>query len=519
MDFFHSEKFRSLVEDLMCQHHVPGLAIAVVQNDKIASRGYGMASIEPPVPCSSDTLFDVASCAKSLTAASVALLIEDNENFPEVQYDAIMSSLLPDDFLMPGVGYTENVTVEDILSHRTGMAAHNNSYMGAQASRPDDARSITRNLRNLPVAAPLRTKYIYCNMMYTVATHLVEVKTQQSFSDFLEERFFQPLDMKSTSLQAENARAKGLGDRIARGYHWYKDKSTYRAFQSPDCPEGQGAGSIVTSVNDFAKWIQALMNCKSPINEQIYQGLIRMRSFVNPNARRLKPYSSPAVYGAGLEVHYYRGHMVVGHNGMVDGFGSRFFFLPGFNFGAVIVGNSTGAGPIGTILARDVMDEILQVPGADRPRRQKSKTPRSTTKGDASNPKHQFKDGGEKQRTVKENDSRAPNVRVGHLQPQTTPLDLYIGKYLHPGYHDMIVQIRGDKLFIDAMDRSLGFTLTFEHKCEQTEYTAYLGDLLEDQVDSFKARFVFEDGKAVKLGLDLEPVLREMIWFQKVEEA
>ncbi|KAH7175380.1 beta-lactamase/transpeptidase-like protein [Dactylonectria macrodidyma] len=519
MDFFRSEKFQSLVEDLMCQHHVPGLAIAVVQDGKVASQGYGLASIEPPIPCTTDTLFDVASCGKSLTAASVALLIDDNENFPEVQYDAIMSSLLPDDFVMSGAGYTENVTVEDILSHRTGMAAHNNSYMGAQASQPDDARSITRNLRNLPVAAPIRTRYIYCNMMYTVATHLVEVKAKENFSDFLEKHFFEPLDMKSTSLQPGNARAKGLGYRIATGYHWYKDKSTYQAFQSPDCPESQGAGSIITSVNDFVKWIQALMSRKSPINEKIYQGLVQTRSFVNPNSRHLKPYYSPAVYCAGLELYYYRGHMVVGHNGMIDGFGSRFFFVPGFKFGAVIVGNSTGAGPIGTIVVRDLIDELLQIPEPDRPRRQRSKTLKSTVKGNPSHPKQQFKRQGEKSSKVKENRSQARNVPVGNMQPQTTPLGLYVGKYSHPGYHDVIVQIRDNRLFIDAMDRSLGFTLAFDHNCEQTEYTAHLGDFLEDQVDSFQARFMFEDGKAMKLGLDLEPILKEMIWFRRVEET
>jgi CubicO group peptidase (beta-lactamase class C family) len=122
MEFFNSSIFPSYVEDLMTEHHVPGLAIAVVQNDQLASAGYGKTSLETSKPCTADTLFDVASSAKSLTAASVALLVADNENYPEMQYDTSMSSLLPDDFVMSGVGYTEGVTVEDILSHRTGMA-------------------------------------------------------------------------------------------------------------------------------------------------------------------------------------------------------------------------------------------------------------------------------------------------------------------------------------------------------------------------------------------------------------
>lgn len=123
MEFFHSPKFSSHVDDLMEQYHVPGLAIALVQNDRIASAGFGKASLEPSSYCTADTLFDIASLAKSLTAASVALLVDDNKNHPEVQYTATMSSLLPDDFVMKDAGYTEGVTVEDVLSHRTGMPA------------------------------------------------------------------------------------------------------------------------------------------------------------------------------------------------------------------------------------------------------------------------------------------------------------------------------------------------------------------------------------------------------------
>jgi CubicO group peptidase (beta-lactamase class C family) len=122
MDLFHSPNFSSHVEELMKEHHVPGLAIAIVQNEMISSAGYGKASLYPPTPCTADTLFDIASCSKSLTAASLGLLVNDDEEYPDVQFEATMSSLLPDDFVMSGRGYTEGVTVEDILSHRSGMA-------------------------------------------------------------------------------------------------------------------------------------------------------------------------------------------------------------------------------------------------------------------------------------------------------------------------------------------------------------------------------------------------------------
>jgi CubicO group peptidase (beta-lactamase class C family) len=122
MDRFIDPSFSSCIENSMNKHHVPGLSIAMVKNNQVSSASYGCASFDPPVPCTAETLFDVASCAKSLTAASIALLVEDNEEYPEVQYDTLISSLLPEDFVMSGSGFTEGVTVEDLLSHRTGMA-------------------------------------------------------------------------------------------------------------------------------------------------------------------------------------------------------------------------------------------------------------------------------------------------------------------------------------------------------------------------------------------------------------
>ncbi|KEF61262.1 uncharacterized protein A1O9_02827 [Exophiala aquamarina CBS 119918] len=529
--FLCSDRFSSLVGQLMIQHHVPGLSIATVQDQKIRSVGYGHACLTRSTPCTADTLFDIASSAKSLTAAAVGLLVVDNQSYPEVQWDATMSSLLPNDFVMSGTGYTEGVTVEDILSHRSGMAAHDSSYMGHRAVRPDNAQSITRNLRNLPVAAPIRARYLYCNMMYTVATYLVEVKSTQSFGQFLQHRIFQPLGMQSTSLQPGSARSKVLGDRIASGYYWQKAESTYYEVQSSDCEEGQGAGSIISSVGDFIKWIKALLNRENPISERLYQGLVRGRSLKNPNARRLKPYSSPAIYAAGLEVHYYRGCMVVGHDGNIAGFASRFLFLPDFKFGAVIFANSSNAGPVTSILAREFMDHILQVPEIERPRHKFKTTANTPTTAKPlvvasdfyHSPNHQ---GTETHKNTAKNQSQARKKNKvqqksdhpgGVVQTQKTPLEAYTGVYSHPGYHALVVQIKDGNIFIDATDRSMGFTLTFEHVSDQTKYIAHLSDLVEGGDDPIKAEFILEGAQAVKMGLNLEPALMELIWFEKHE--
>lgn len=121
MELFRSPEFALHIEELARRNRVPGFSIAVVHNDRVESAGFGLASVRDDKPCTADTLFDIASSSKSLTAASIALLIDDNENYPEIQYDSVMSDLLPDDFVMANDEYTKGITIDDILGHQTGM--------------------------------------------------------------------------------------------------------------------------------------------------------------------------------------------------------------------------------------------------------------------------------------------------------------------------------------------------------------------------------------------------------------
>lgn len=118
--------------------------------------------------------------------------------------------------------------------------------------------------------------------MYTVATHLNDVKSGKSFNDFLKECFFGPFSMAPTSLQPSEARRKGHGDKIATWYAWDKTSVNYRGFQWLTTPEAQGAGSIVSSANDFIKWVKAQVRCSGPSNPRVYEGLVRLCTFVEP---------------------------------------------------------------------------------------------------------------------------------------------------------------------------------------------------------------------------------------------
>lgn len=122
MDILEASDFRQHVGTLMKQHHLPGLSISISHNGNLMSAAFGVSSRNSQKAATPETLYDIASSSKSLTAAAVALLVEDNDHYPEVQWTTPLHQLLEDDFVMPTEELNARVTVEDVLSHRTGMA-------------------------------------------------------------------------------------------------------------------------------------------------------------------------------------------------------------------------------------------------------------------------------------------------------------------------------------------------------------------------------------------------------------
>ncbi|TQV98374.1 hypothetical protein V2A60_007881 [Cordyceps javanica] len=504
MDYFQSSELDVKIKGLMNELHVPGLSIAVFHDDKIAYKAFGVISAASAKPCTPDSLFDIASSSKILTALSVALLVEDSDHHPGITFDTPVSEILTGDFVLSDPEYTKQVTIDDMLGHRTGLPRHDNSYLGVNSEQPDDALSVTRNLRNLQLCAPIRSRYMYNNIMYTVASRLVETQGGMPFADFLEERIFAPLGMSLSNLQPSRSRRRGLGARLSSGHMWDasggdggddNDNGRYREFPALECPEGQGAGSVITSAVDYLKLVEALLRRAGPVSEPVYAALTRIRSLPNPDSSNLQPLSSPRFYCAGLMVEYYRGHAIIGHNGAVPGFGSRFAFVPSLRLGIVLLGNTIEAAVVAVHLQKALIDSILGLAGS-------TEEPKSAG---------QSRDGPR---------PSSSEPKAEEPEPQKMPLTAYTGHYWNPGYRGFRIQIRDAQLFIDARDRSFPSTLTLRHVSGQTNYLAYaqaadnVGGLPVDD-EPLRAEFVFDNDRAIKFGLLLEPEL-DLIWFDRV---
>lgn len=306
---------------------------------------------------SEHTLFTGASTTKAFTAAAIALLVEDNERYPDIQWDTPVHQILPIDFALQDPWTTTQLTVEDLLSHRSGLPAHDLVWFANIT-----LQQAVRKIRYLPFTAPIRTKFQYSNLMYMTAAHLVETVTGQPFKDFLRERIWEPLNMTETYLSM--ADAQNAGKDIARGYHTTSAGElvdTQLAFQD----NGRGAGNIISSVTDYSKWIRVMIYRHPPIPPAGYAAILSGHTIMTPEP--ISPDVSSTLYGFGWVLNVYQGELIVSHTGGIQGYGSFVVFLPKRQFGLVILGNHMiAASAAAIVLVYQAIDDFLEVPVKER---------------------------------------------------------------------------------------------------------------------------------------------------------
>ncbi|HWT52842.1 MAG TPA: serine hydrolase, partial [Caulobacter sp.] len=171
----------------------PGLGITVVENGKVTlAKGYGVKTLGTQDRCDENTVFGIASNTKAMTAALVAMLVEEGK----VAWDDPVTKHLPA-FQMSDPVVTKLMTVRDLLVHRSGLTLGAGDLMIWPA--PTHSRAdIVAGLKYLPIGGQFRGGYAYDNVLYVAAGALIEAVTGQSWESLIKARIFDPLGMTST---------------------------------------------------------------------------------------------------------------------------------------------------------------------------------------------------------------------------------------------------------------------------------------------------------------------------------
>jgi len=326
------------------------------------------------------TLFYGGSTTKAFTAAAMSLLVDDNANFSNVQWKTPIIKLIPDDFMLSDEYATSHITIEDALSHRSGLPRHDYSYGGNYDGQRPSLKGAVRALRHLPLTAEPRTRFQYCNQMYGVASHVIETLTGKWLGDVLKERIWGPLDMKATVSSCEfiiwlaccsqvlqyfsTSDAEKAPEHLAEGYVYYEDE--FQPVREMDLTCISGAGSIVSNVLDYSKWLKALLSTSGPISNAGHKAL-RSPHIFEEREEGPTAFTGPIAYALGWSTGVYHGYEFFEHSGGMIAYGTDVIFFPALNYGLVAFANTAVTSNwVEQALIWHLVDEHLNIPKKER---------------------------------------------------------------------------------------------------------------------------------------------------------
>ena len=169
-----------LAADVMADWKVPGAALAVVQDGKVAlTRAYGQRDVEADLPVTPATQFVICSITKSFTATAIALLHHEGR----LDWTKPVRDYMPEFRLSDAVA-TERVTVRDLLCHQSGLPRHDWVHFAGDRA-PSEMLGV---MRHLELSRDIRAAWQYNNLCYNVAGLLIERLSGQSFEAFIRAR-------------------------------------------------------------------------------------------------------------------------------------------------------------------------------------------------------------------------------------------------------------------------------------------------------------------------------------------
>jgi CubicO group peptidase (beta-lactamase class C family) len=418
--------FDAYMQQVVKDWNVPGIGVGIVVKDKVVfAKGYGYRDYGKQLPFTTKTMAPIASNTKLFTSVAAGLLVEEGK----LDWDRPVRDFVPgirfyDDSL------TASVTIRDMLSHRTGITRHDSIWYKSDFTR----KELFERLKYLEPTQPIRQTFLYNNMMYAGAGYVIELLSGKTWEDFVRERIFGPLGMKSTVFSIDD-----MVKAPEPGVPFTERRDSFELYQIPYYREMPGvgpAGSINSNIQDMSRWVVALLNDgkidgKVAIPPAVLKATLQPAIALPNTALEARGYGEllNAAYGTGRWTASYRGHLIAYHGGDINGFHSQVSIMPYDGIGVVVLVIGDHCAPLYNVVSYNVYERLRGL----------SETPWS----------QRFLDIRLKSKQAgKEARAKAGAERVAGTSP-SHPIDDYVGQFEHPAYGLLTIGRDGDGLVFD----------------------------------------------------------------------
>lgn len=321
------ENIDKLAAEALAQTGVPSASVAVVKDGQIVySKAYGNARLDPKTPATPEMRYSIGSISKQFTAAAILLLQEQGK----LSLNDKVARFIPD------LTRANEMTIRQLLSHTSGYQDYwPQDYVMPMMLKPVTAQEILTRWARKPLDFEPGTKWQYSNTNYVIAGVIVEKASGMPLLQFLRQKVFTPLGMKSVA----NIDEGKLGDTDPTGYLRYALGPLH-----PAPKEGKGwlfaAGELAMTVQDLARWDISL----------IEQKLMKPASYQELGTEVLLKDGLGARYGLGVSVGSQSRHRYLSHGGEVSGFTAQNIVFPDDGVAVAVLTNQDASEAAGQIV-------------------------------------------------------------------------------------------------------------------------------------------------------------------------
>lgn len=415
----------SFVQKILNDWKIPGIAIGIIKDDSIyLNKGYGYRNLEQKLPVTSQTLFPIASVTKSFTGIDLCLLEEEGK----VNLQSPVKSYIPA-FALYNNQLTNETTLIDLLSHRTGLPSHDALWWSTDKTR----EQLFQSLKYLQPNKQFREAWQYSNLSYMTSGYILQLVSGESWESYTQEKILKPLEMTNTNFSVKNIQASS---NFSYPYKYINGNIQRITFRNLDAVAP--CGGIVSSVEDMLKYVQMLVQKGKYKDKQIIPERVLAKA---EQPVVIMPYTgtngSASVYGLGFQQETFDKYLLIEHRGEIDGFTSILTLVPEMKIGIIILANTDVVQPTGIIRNR-LLEHLLKLAVTDENT--------NAVKGWMAYTQHEQKESLTKVQKILDSDDRIKGTHPSHA------LEAYTGEYTNPGYGTIKVEKDGDDLKIIRYD-------------------------------------------------------------------
>ena len=415
--------FDAYMEQTLKDWNTPGVGVGIVVGDKLVFvEGYGYRDYEKKLPFTAKTMQPIASNSKLFTAVAAGMFVEEGK----LTWDKPIKQSVPEiEFYNDQLN--NNVTLRDMLSHRTGVTRHDLIWFKSPFTR----KELFDRLKYLEPQEPMRETFLYNNLMFAAVGQIIEMKSGKKWEDFVRERIFTPLGMNTTNYT--------IADMLKQpdyGVPFREKRDSFELYKIPYYEDTEGvapAGAIISNIDELSHWLIALMNEGKYNGKQVLPASV-LKATLQP-AIALPNTAGEALgyweilnsaYGMGRQTASYRGKLLTFHGGDLPGFHSQISFMPNDKTGVIVLVISDHSAPLYNIISYNVYERLLgidQTPWGQRQLQQRLANKKAAT----------------------ESRTKAGADRVANTKPSHAVGD-YVGDYENAAYGILKIGLQADQL-------------------------------------------------------------------------